>query len=170
VRTNDYFVGDAIYTGEQPSGLRLHFRVTDIRGMDAVEPDADGQPRSIFVWDLEVTNVGSVEYDLFPAGQMYVSTVTLPGGVEVEGVWGASTGAALEAGFTPQYDMTDIQPGETKTFTLAAYGPRGTARRIAYVLDVTARQGGIPTIVPGQNIVSWINEVNTICTGEIEEP
>jgi hypothetical protein len=30
VRTNDYFVGDAVYTGEQPSGLRLRFRVTDI--------------------------------------------------------------------------------------------------------------------------------------------
>ena len=28
VRTNDYFVGDAIYTGQQPSGLRLRFRVT----------------------------------------------------------------------------------------------------------------------------------------------
>jgi hypothetical protein len=170
VRTNDYFVGDAIYTGQQPSGLRLRFRVTDIRSTDDVQPDADGQPQSIFVWDLEVTNVGSVEYDLFPAGQMYVSTITLPGGTEVEGVWGASTGAALEAGFTPQYDMAALQPGETQTFTLAAYGPRGTARRIAYVLDVTARGGAIPTIVPGQNIVSWINEVNTICTGEIEVP
>ena len=65
-----------------------------------------------------------------------------------------------------------MQPGETKTFTLAAYGPRGPARRVSYVLDVTARDdgGGIPTIVPGQNIVSWINEVNTICTGDIAEP
>ncbi len=170
VRTNDYFVGDAIYTGEQSTGLRLRFRVTDIRSTDDVQPDGDGQPQSIFVWDLEVSNVGSVEYDLFPAGQMYVSTITLPSGVEVEGVWGASTGAALEAGFTPQYDMADLQPDETQTFTLAAYGPRGTARRIAYVLDVTAREVGIPTIVPGQNIVSWINEVNTICSGEIEEP
>ncbi len=144
--------------------------MTDIRSTDDVRPDDDGQPQSIYVWDLEVTNVGSVEYDLFPAGQMYVSTITLSGGAEVEGVWGASTSAALEAGFTPQYDMADLQPGETQTFTLAAYGPRGTARRIAYVLDVTARDGAIPTIVPGQNIVSWINEVNTICTGEIEEP
>jgi hypothetical protein len=170
VRTNDYFVGDAIYTPEQPTGLRLRFRVTDIRGTDAAEPDEDGQPQSIYVWELEIKNVGRGEYDTFPAGQMYVSTVTRPGGIEVEGVWGASIDAAKDAGFTPQYDMTDLQPGETKTFTLAAYGPRGTARRIAYVLDVTARGEGIPTIVPGQNIVAWINEVNTICTGEIEEP
>ena len=52
----------------------------------------------------------------------------------------------------------------------AAYGPRGTARRISYALDASARDGLNPTIVPGRNIVSWINEVNTICTGEIEEP
>ena len=61
---------------------------------------------------------------------MYVSTITLPGGVEIGGCVGRESGAAEEAGFTPQYDMTDIQPDETKTFTLAAYGPRGTARRI----------------------------------------
>jgi hypothetical protein len=169
-RTNDYFVGDAIYTPEQSSGLRVRFRVTDIWGTNSIEPDDDGQPQSIFVWELEVKNVGSVEYDLFPAGQMYISTITLPGGVEVEGVWGASMDAAKEAGFAPQYDMADIQPDEAKTFTLAAYGPRGTARRVSYVLDVTARGDGVPTVVPGQNVVSWLNEVNTICTGEIEEP
>ena len=172
VRTNDYFVGDAIYTPAQPSGLQLMFRVSSISEMAAAEPDASGQPQSVFIWEFEVKNVGSVEYDIFPAGQMYVSTITLPGGMETDGVWGASIAAAAEAGFTPNYELTDVQPGETKTFTLAAYGPRGTARRVSYVLDVTARDdgGGIPTIVPGQNIVSWINEVNTICTGDIEEP
>ncbi|MBC7294175.1 MAG: hypothetical protein H5T84_08785, partial [Thermoleophilia bacterium] len=168
--TNDYFVGDAIYTSEQPSGLRLRFRVTDIRGLPAAEPDRDGQLQSIYLWTVEIKNVGSVEYDVFPAAQMYVSTIALVSGSEVEGVWGASLAAAEEAGLTPNYEATDIQPGQTKTFTLAAYGPRGIARRIAYVLDVTARGGTMPTVVPGQNVVSWINEVNTICTGEIEEP
>ncbi|MBN2469632.1 MAG: hypothetical protein JXN59_02815 [Anaerolineae bacterium] len=170
VRTNDYFVGDAIYTPVQPSGLRLRFRVMEIRDMPAAAPDGQGQPQSVVTWTLEVKNVGSVEYDLFPAGQMYVSTVTLPTGYDVDGVWGASIAAAEEAGFPPNYELADIQPGETKTFTLAAYTPRGTPRRISYVLDVTARAEGLPTVVPGQNVVSWINEVNTICTGEIEEP
>lgn len=170
VRTNDYFLGDAIYTPRQPSGLQLRFRVTEIRDMPAADPDRDGQLQSIYLWTVEIKNVGSVEYDVFPAGQMYVSTITLPSGGDLEGVWGASLAAAEEAGLTPNYEMTDLQPGQTKTFTLAAYGPRGTARRIAYVLDVTARGGTMPTIVPGQNVVSWINEVNTICTGDIEEP
>jgi hypothetical protein len=170
VRTNDYFVGDAIYTPVQPSGLQLRFRVSEIYDLPAIEPNEAGQPQSIFVWEFEVKNVGSVEYDIFPAGQMYVSTITLPGGMETDGVWGASLAAAEEAGLTPNYKLTDVQPGETKTFTLAAYGPRGTTRRISYVLDVTSRGDGIPTVVPGQNIVSWINEVNTICTGDIAEP
>lgn len=170
VRTNDYFVGDAIYTSEQPSGLRLRFRVTDIRGMSAAEPDEEGQPRSIYLWTAEIKNVGSVEYDVFPAAQMYVSTITLSGGSDLDGVWGASLAAAEEAGLTPNYEATDIQPDETKTFTLAAYGPRGTAHRISYALDTSARDGLNPTVVPGRNIVSWINEINTICTGDIEEP
>jgi hypothetical protein len=170
VRTNDYFVGDAIYTPLQASGLRLRFRVTEIRDMPAATPDRQGQPQSVYTWTLEVKNVGSVEYDMFPAAQMYVSTITLPGGMETEGVWGASLAAAEEAGMTPNYEATGIQPGETKTFTLAAYGPRGTARRISYALDASARDGLDPTVVPGRNIVSWINETNTICTGDIAEP
>jgi hypothetical protein len=172
VRTNDYFLGDAIYTPRQASGLRLRFRLVSIDAMPALEPDDDGQPQSVFVWVFEVKNVGSVEYDLFPAAQMYVSTITLPGEMDIDGVWGASIAAAEEAGFMPNYELTDLQPGETKTFTLAAYGPQGTAHRIAYVLDVTARDegGGIPTVVPGQNVVSWINDTNTVCTGEIGEP
>jgi hypothetical protein len=170
VRTNDYFVGDAIYTSEQPSGLRLRFRVTNIRDVPAAEPDEDGQLQSIYLWTIEIRNVGSVEYDVFPAAQMYVSTITLFGGSDLEGVWGASLAAAEEAGLTPNYEATDIQPDETKTFTLAAYGPRGTAHRISYALDTSARDGLNPTVVPGRNIVSWINEINTICTGDIAEP
>jgi hypothetical protein len=169
VRTNDYFVDDAIYTSTQPSGLRLRFRVTDIYDVAAVEPDEDGQQRSIFVWAIEIKNVGSLEYDVFPAAQMYISTITLPSGIETEGVWGASQAAAEEAGLPSSIVITDIQPGETKSFTLAAYGPRGTARRIAYALDTTGRDPGNPTQVPGRNIVSWINEVNTICSGDIAE-
>ncbi len=170
VRTNDYFVGDAIYTSEQPSGLRLRFRVTDIRDVPAAKPDEDGQLQSIYLWTIEIKNVGSVEYDVFPAAQMYVSTITLPTGADSDGVWGASLAAAEEAGLTPNYEATDIQPDETKTFTLAAYGPRGTAHRIAYALDTSARDGLNPTVVPGRNIVAWINATNTICTGDIAEP
>jgi hypothetical protein len=86
VRTHDYFVGDAIYSSEQPSGLQLRFRVTEIRDIPAAEPDRDRQPQSIFVWTVEIKNIGAIEYDVFPAMQMYVSTITLPSGIDIEGV------------------------------------------------------------------------------------
>jgi hypothetical protein len=168
IRTNDYFIGDAIYTPLQPSGLRLRFRVTDIDDVPA-EPNEEGQPQSIYAWTIEVKNVGSLEYDVFPAAQMYISTITLPTGIETDGVWGASQAAAEEAGLPADIMVTDIQPGQTKTFTLAAYGPRGTARRLVYVLDPTEREPGNPTQVPGRNLVTWIHEVNTICSGDIAE-
>jgi hypothetical protein len=107
---------------------------------------------------------------------MYVSTVRLAGGSEVSGVWGPSLAAAAEAGITfnpaMNWDMTDIRPGQTRTFRLAAYGPRGAVVRIAYAMDASQRQpGGLnPTEVPGANIVAWLNQVNTECTGEIGAP
>ena len=170
VRTADYFVGDPVYSPLQPSGLQVRYRVTRVTTYPTPRLDAQGQPQSIFVWQLEVRNVGTMAYSIFPAAQMYVSTITLPGGQETEGIWGASIAAAEEAGLTPEYELVDVQPDETRTFTLAAFGPQGDVRRLAYVLDATSRGDDIPTVVPGQNIVTWINEVNTICNGEIEEP
>jgi hypothetical protein len=91
--------------------------------MSAAEPDRDGRLQSIYLWTVEIKNVGSVEYDVFPAAQMYVSTITLPTGADLDGVWGASLAAAEEAGLTPNYEATDIRLNETKTFTLAASSP-----------------------------------------------
>ena len=59
VRTNDYFVGDAIYTPEQPSGLQLMFRVSNISDLPALEPDAslaensEAVYESAFAWQEE---------------------------------------------------------------------------------------------------------------------
>jgi hypothetical protein len=35
---------------------------------------------------VEIKNIGAIEYDVFPAMQMYVSTITLPSGIDIEGV------------------------------------------------------------------------------------
>jgi hypothetical protein len=100
---------------------------------------------------------------------MYVSEIVTPGGNSLAGVWGANLAAAEAAGITPTYDPVSLQPGQTQLFTLAAFTPDGTAYRVSYALDLTERGGG-PTQVPGQNIVSWLNAVNTVCSGEITEP
>jgi hypothetical protein len=167
VRTNDYFVGDSIYA--ITSSLRIRFKVTDIRSTPSTVPDRSGSLQNVYVWRLEVKNIGETEYDLFPAIQMYVSEIVSTGGGTVDGVWGASLKAAEAAGISPTYDPVGLAPGQIQTFALAAFGPVGTAYRISYALDLTTRGNG-PTQVPGARIVSWLNATNTVCKGEIQEP
>ncbi len=160
VRTNDYFLGDPVYA--LTATLRIRFRVTDMAALSTPQG-------TVYVWRLEVKNVGSVEYDLYPAVQMYLSEIVTAGGGTVNGVWGPSLGAAQAAGMTPTYDPVALAPGQTQMFVLAAFGPAGTVSRVSYAMDSTARGGG-PTQVPGANIVSWLNRANTECKGEIREP
>ncbi len=175
IRTNDYFTGDMVYTSRQPSGLQLGFRVTQIEAREAT-PDEEGDPRSLYTWTLTIRNVGRIPYTVFPPAQMYISVIRRTFGGEISGVWGPSLAAANEAGLNfadSTWDMQDIAPGASRTFRLAAYGPIGTPIRIAYVLDASTRppiEGTQPTEVPGSNIVSWLNQANTECTGEIEPP
>jgi hypothetical protein len=167
VRTNDYFVGDPIYA--LTSTLRIRFKVTDISSTPSTAPDRSGSPQNVYISHLEVKNIGETEYDLFPEIQMYVSEIVTAGGGTLQGVWGPSLEAAQAAGITPTYDPAALAPGQTQVFALAAFGPVGTAYRVSYALDLTTRGNG-PTQVPGAHIVSWLNAVNTVCKGEIQEP
>jgi hypothetical protein len=177
VRANDYFRGDMVYSDRQPGGLHVGFRLLDVRSVDTPVPGADGRPQAVHIWTIQITNIGSIPYTVFPPAQMYISVIR-PGdnpAAEVHGVWGPDMAAAEEVGlsFTAMtWDMQDIAPGTTKTYTLAAYGPRGTAWKVAYVLDLTQRDPDATdlTVVPGTNIVSWLNQVNTVCTGDITVP
>ena len=164
VRVNDYFIGDPVYT---QGTLRVRFRVTAIT-TQAAPPDQAGNPRNVYTWQLEVKNVGSVPYTVFPAAQMYISHLVGQGGT-LSGVWGASLEAAQAAGLTPNYNPVELSPNTTQLFTLAAFAPVGAVYRLSYALDSSQRGSG-PTEVPGSNIVSWLNAVNTICKGEIKEP
>jgi hypothetical protein len=176
VRTNDYFLGDAVYN--YSGQLKIRFILLDVRSQPAMKLGPGGQPQHIYQWTFEVKNRADsrVEYDFFPAAQTYVSDILLPGGGSVQGVWGPSQAAADEAGISPNnYQVFALQPGQSQTFTVAAYGPVGTVYRIGYVLDSTQRatpgqSGAAPTHVPGRNIVSWLNQTNTVCTGNIVEP
>lgn len=166
VRTDDYFLGDPVYA--LTATLRLRFRVSEITTLPTTVLDRRGSPQNVSVWRLEVKNIGGVEYNLFPAAQMYVSEVVTATGATMQGVWGASVAAAEAAGITPDYDPAAVLPGESRTFSLAAFAPLGTVYRLSFALDLTAR--GTQTLVPGTHIVSWLNAHNTDCQGEIREP
>ena len=176
VLENDYFIGDIVYSNAQASGLRVGFRLLDITTIDTSTLSETGEPQAIHIWTLQITNVGDIAYSLFPPAQSYVAVVRGAGG-DVSGVWGPSLTAAEEAGlsFTDMtWDPQDIPPGATETFVLAAYGPRGVVQKINYAMDATQRDAGAgtpnPTTVPGSNIVSWVNAINTDCSGDIAVP
>jgi hypothetical protein len=156
----DFYVGDAVYTGGFQSPASARFRLQNVQVM-AASPDEGGQPRSIVTWQLEVKNVGSVAYELFPAGQMFVSTITTANG-DVEGVWGPGQAAADEAGIAFDYDAYSLTPGQTSTSTLAAYIPVGQAKRFTYLLD--------PTQTENPNVITWINRRNPDCSGDMRDP
>lgn len=164
----DFFVGDAIYTGGFVSGVNARLRLLNIVTL-AASAASDGSPRSIVRWEIEIRNVGSVAYEVFPAWQMVVSTVTTGSG-DVAGIWGASRDAATEAGLSTLLEAITLAPGETRLFALAAYIPAGTARRFAYALDPTTRPVPATPGVPGTNLMVWTNTTNTICAGDLAEP
>ena len=203
----DFYVGDAVFTGAFRSSVNARFRLLNVRTLPAsaaidgtprriavwdlevihrdfrssvsarfrllnvrtlpASAAIDGTPRRIAVWDLEVRNVGRADYDLLPAWQMYVSTVTTGRGDEA-GIWGASRDAAAEAGIALVYEAITLPPGATRTFSLAAYIPNGTPKRLTYMLDPTTRESGARQ--PGSNPLIWINATNPSCSGDIRDP
>ena len=105
-------------------------------------------------------------YDVFPAYQSYVSQLVSG----ATGVWGASQDAAVEAGLTLTYEALELAPGETQTFTLAAFVPSGSAPdRITFMLDPTTRPTPPPTL-PGSNALVWRTDTNPDCGGNIADP
>lgn len=164
----DFFVGDAIYTGGFVSGVNARLRLLNVVTLTA-SAAPDGSPRSIVRWEIEIRNVGSVPYEVFPAWQMYVSTVATGSG-DVDGIWGASRDAAAEADLSTPLEAVTLAPGEMRVFSLAAYIPTGTARRFAYALEPTTRPAPATPGVPGTNVMVWTNTTNTICAGDLAEP
>lgn len=163
-----FFVGDAIYTGGFVSSLSVRLRLLNVVSL-AASPAADGSLRSIARWEIEIRNVGSAPYEVFPAWQMYVAAVMTPSG-ELEGIWGASRDAVAEAGLSTPLEAVTLAPGETRLFALAAYIPAGTAQRFAYALDPTTRPVPATPGMPGTNVMVWTNSINTICAGDLAEP
>lgn len=162
----NFYLGDAIYTGGFASPVNVRLRLLDVH-TQAASPALDNQPRSLVRWQLEVKNVGSRPYELFPAWQMYVSTVDTAVG-PVDGIWGTNRDAVTTAGLMTTLEAITLRPGETRVFALAAFIPEGTPQRFSYALDPTTDPSH--SGVPGANVMTWVNEPNTVCAGDLAEP
>jgi hypothetical protein len=152
----DFYVGDAIFVGAAGAPVRVRLRLQAVRSFPAAP--AGGKPRSIYAWALEVKNAGTRNYEIFPAVQLYLSTVMTTSG-EMTGAWGSTQAAADEARLTLDDNFYTLAPGETRTFRFAASAPAGSARRFTFTLD--------PTVTQGSPVITWINQTNPYCAGDI---
>jgi len=170
--TSDFFLDDPVYNNQPPIQLRLRLK-SPIQSGSLILPFF-GLGWTAASWTLEITNVGTKEYDFLGAGYMYISEVNIPGTGLKTGVWSPAHDAAQFLGIVEQaYGPKAVQPGETIVVTVAAWIPvKATVSKVSLVLD-PYKDGdpGWATFTPGQErIATWMNRTNTICKGEIKYP
>lgn len=156
----DFYVGDAIFVGSSSSENGVRFRLQNIMSYPA-SPDTNGDARNITSWQLEVKNIGTADYEIFPTAQMFLSEINTAYGT-VNGVWPATREAADEAGVALDDDAYTLNSGEVRVFRFAAFIPAGQAARFTFQLD--------PTVSEGSAVMNWTNQTNPYCAGDISEP
>lgn len=154
--TADFYVGDAVTIGAADADVRVQFRLFNVASQP-VSPDADGEARSLYTWQLAVTNLGQVDYTVFPSVQMALLEVTTAYG-DMVGPWFASREAASAAGVTVEDNLVTLAADETRVFQFAAFGPEGEARRFAFQLDPTGNSS---------DALTWRNATNPDCAAEV---
>jgi len=156
----DFFVGDAVFIGTSQDENGVRFRLQSV-GSQPASPDGNGDPRNVYTWQLEVKNIGTADYEVFPSAQMFLNEISTAYGDQT-GVWPATREAADEAGAPFDDDAYRLDSGETRVFRFAAYGPAGQASRFTFQLD--------PTVSDGSGVVTWTNQSNPTCAGDITDP
>jgi len=144
----DFYVGDAIFIGGQLAPLRVRLRVQNVQ---IFPQTADEQ---VVAWELEVTNVGQEDYEIFPSLQLYVSEVNTAYGIET-GAWGATQAAGDVLGVTIDADIYTLSVGQTQAFRFATVTPAGDVEHFTFQLD--------PTQVDGGAVMTWINATYPYC-------
>jgi len=143
----DFYVGDAVFVGQQGAPLRLRFRLQNVQ----VQPTG---AQNLVTWQLEIRNLGTATYEAIPPALMLITRITTANG-EQTGTWRTSEAAMSAAGFTNEnYDP--LSPGATRIYRLAAYIPSGSPDQFAYLLDGD-----------GGNRIIWTNHSNPYCSGHV---
>lgn len=143
----DFYVGDAVFVGQQGAPMRLRFR------MQNVEVQSAGS-RNLVKWQLEIRNVGTMTYEAIPPALMLISRITTANGEQV-GIWHTSEAAMSAAGFTNEnYDP--LSPDTMRLYHLAAFIPAGNPHQFTYLLDEDSG-----------NRITWTNQFNPHCSGDV---
>lgn len=156
---SDFYVGDAIFVGSSSSEHGVRFRLQNVMSYPA-SPDTHGDAQNITIWQLQVKNIGTADYEIFPTAQMFLSVINTAYGT-VNGVWPATREAADEAGSPFDADVYTLTSGEVRVFRLVAFGPAGQVERFTFQLD--------PTVSEGSAVMNWMNQTNPYCAGDIDD-
>jgi hypothetical protein len=169
-----FYLEDPIYNRTPPVELRLRMKSPILEHTEEIFWILEFTGAS---WQIEIKNVGQVEYDFLGAGYTYVSEVETSTGTIKDGVWSPSHFAATFLGITESaYNPVALLPGETITVRVAAMIPGGSkVRKIALLLNpYLTGDPGWATFTPESGkdkyIIHWQNAPNTVCSGEIAYP
>lgn len=152
VITDEFYIGDNVIVANSSSPLQVRFRLLDVQTYPTA-PDEYGNPRQIVSWRLRVKNIGTQDYEIFPALQMFVSEVDTAYVIK-SGTWGATQAAGDLIGQTIDNNIYTLIPDQTRTFRLVAFVPTGTVLQFGFGLD--------PTDDDSSTII-WSNQENPLC-------
>lgn len=155
----DFFLGDAVFVGTSSSENGVRFRLQSVSSYLA-SPNTDGTARRIYTWQLEVKNIGTVDYEIFPSAQMFLSEINTTSG-NLSGTWFATREATEEINVPFDDDIYTLNPGQTRSFRFATYAPAGQVTRFTLQLD--------PTVTSGSGAINWANQSNPYCSGDISD-
>lgn len=167
-----FYLNDPIYNDMPPIRLRMRMKAPINEGMFSFIIPLF----SAASWTIEITNVGTQEYDFLGAGYTFITEVE-KSGVFTTGVWPPSHYAATFLGILEQaYGPQAVMPGQTITIQVSAWIPvTSHVSKISLVLDpYHSGDPGWATFTPGSiqanNMISWTNAINTVCAGDIQYP
>jgi hypothetical protein len=145
----DFYQGDAVFIGQPNASLRLRFRLQSVQSRPA-------PPRTLYVWSLEIKNLGTTMYETIPVAQAMITQIRTTSG-DLDGSW-LPTDKAMKAAGIVSENYDPLAPGLSRVYRMAAFGPVGSVRRIAFRLDEA-----------GGNQITWINQTNPFCVGDIAD-
>lgn len=145
----DFYVGDAVFVGQAGAPLRLRFRLQNVQtqpfGADV-----------LVTWQLEIRNLGTTPYEAVPPALMLITRIATANG-DQSGTWRTSEAAMNAAGFTDE-NYGPLSSGTMRVYQLAATIPTGDVSQFTYLLDGD-----------GGNRITWTNQLNPFCFGDVAD-
>ena len=137
-----FYKEDDVFVGSIGMLVYLRLRLLDVEVVMV-------EGRQLVTWTLEVSNLGTADFDTIPPMQMVISQLS-----GQTGTWRTSEQAMDAASFTDEsYDT--LSPNTTRTYRLAAFTPVAEVEQFTFILSESPR-----------NVITWHNHPNPFCGGD----